>query len=230
MPVSRQDLVAALQRTARGDRAAFRLVYEATSLKLYGIVVRILGRRDLADEVLQEVYVRVWQRAGDFDTASGSPITWLAAIARNLALDEVRRKTPRSIEDFPEILQLPSESRWVGGREEGDRAAGLLLRDDAGGDREPHQPSSRYREDVAAPQPRTAQGLSWSMTEEDDIDGLAAEYVLGSLDPAERAQVDARRKTDAPLAAAVEAWERRLGPLNEQVAGIEPPAVMTDCG
>jgi RNA polymerase sigma-70 factor, ECF subfamily len=109
MPVSRQDLVAALQQTARGDRAAFRLVYEATSLKLYGIVVRILGRRDLADEVLQEVYIRVWQRAGDFDTASGSPITWLAAIARNLALDEARRKTPRSIEDFPEVLQLPSD-------------------------------------------------------------------------------------------------------------------------
>jgi len=109
MPVSRQDLVAALQRTARGDRAAFRLVYEATSLKLYGIVVRILGRRDLADEILQEVYARVWQRAGDFNTSSGSPITWLAAIARNLALDEARRKTPRSIEEFPEVLQLPSD-------------------------------------------------------------------------------------------------------------------------
>jgi RNA polymerase sigma-70 factor (ECF subfamily) len=109
MPVSRQDLVAALQQTARGDRAAFRVVYEATSLKLYGIVVRILGRRDLADEVLQEVYIRVWQRAGDFDAASGSPITWLAAVARNLALDEARRKTPRSIEEFPEVLQLPSD-------------------------------------------------------------------------------------------------------------------------
>ena len=108
MPVSRQDLVAALGRVAGGDRAAFALVYEATSLKLYGIVVRILGRRDVADEVLQEVYIRVWQRAEDFDTASGSPITWLAAIARNLALDEARRKTPRSIEDFPELLQLPS--------------------------------------------------------------------------------------------------------------------------
>jgi RNA polymerase sigma-70 factor, ECF subfamily len=107
MPVSRQDLVAALQQTARGDRAAFRLVYEATSLKLYGIVVRILGRRDLADEVLQEVYIRVWQRAGDFDAASGSPITWLAAIARNLALDEARRRRPRSLEEFPEVLQLP---------------------------------------------------------------------------------------------------------------------------
>jgi RNA polymerase sigma-70 factor, ECF subfamily len=109
MPVSRQELAAALQRTARGDKAAFRLVYEATSLKLYGIVVRILGRRDLADEVLQEVYVRVWQRAGEFDSASGSPITWLATIARNLALDQARRKSPRSIEEFPEVLELPSD-------------------------------------------------------------------------------------------------------------------------
>ena len=108
MPTSRQDLVAALGRVARGDRAAFGLVYEATSLKLYGIVVRILGRRDLADEILQDVYVRVWQRAGDFDPASGSPITWLATIARNLALDEAKRKTAASLEDFPEILQHPS--------------------------------------------------------------------------------------------------------------------------
>jgi hypothetical protein len=62
------------------------------------------------------------------------------------------------------------------------------------------------------------------MTEEDDIDGLAAEYVLGSLDPAERAQVDARRKTDAPLDAAIVAWERRLGPLSDREPGIAPPA------
>jgi RNA polymerase sigma-70 factor (ECF subfamily) len=107
-PASRQDLVAALERIGRGDRASFELVYEATSLKLYGIVVRILRRRDLADEILQDVYVRVWQRAGDFDPASGSPITWLATIARNLALDEAKRKTAASIEDFPEVLQRPS--------------------------------------------------------------------------------------------------------------------------
>jgi RNA polymerase sigma-70 factor (ECF subfamily) len=108
MPLSRNELVAALQHTARGDKAAFEAVYKATSVKLYGIVLRILGRRELADEVLQEVYFRVWQRAGDFDPASSSPITWLATIARNLALDEARRKTARSLEDFPEILQLPS--------------------------------------------------------------------------------------------------------------------------
>jgi anti-sigma factor RsiW len=61
------------------------------------------------------------------------------------------------------------------------------------------------------------------MTGEDDIDGLAAEYVLGSLDPAERADVEARRTTDASLAAAIGAWERRLGPLSEQAPGMEPP-------
>jgi RNA polymerase sigma-70 factor (ECF subfamily) len=109
MPAFKQDLVAALQHTAQGDTAAFEVVYKATSVKLYGIVVRILGRCELAEEVLQEVYVRVWQRAGDFDPTRSSPITWLATIARNRALDEARRGTTRSLEDFPELLQLPSE-------------------------------------------------------------------------------------------------------------------------
>ncbi len=109
MPQSRQDLIEALERTAHGDVAAFKTVYAATSLKLYGIVVRILGRSDLADEVLQEVYVRVWQRAGDFDPAASSPITWLATIARNRALDEARRTTMRSLDDAPELLEIPSD-------------------------------------------------------------------------------------------------------------------------
>ena len=66
------------------------------------------------------------------------------------------------------------------------------------------------------------------MTEDDDIDGLAAEYVLGSLDPAERRQVDARRNTDASLAAAIAAWERRLGPLSDRGRDVTPPAHVFD--
>jgi hypothetical protein len=62
------------------------------------------------------------------------------------------------------------------------------------------------------------------MTEEDDIDGLAAEYVLGSLSPAERTEVEARRGNDAALAAAIEAWQMRLGPLSEQAPGLQPPS------
>ena len=66
------------------------------------------------------------------------------------------------------------------------------------------------------------------MTEEDDIDGLAGEYVLGSLDATERRLVDARRRTDASLDAAIVAWERRLGPLNDRGQGVPPPAYALD--
>jgi RNA polymerase sigma-70 factor (ECF subfamily) len=109
MPLSKQDLIAALQRSARGDRAAFEQVYKATSLKLFGIIVRILGRGEVAAEVLQDVYVRVWQRAGEFNPNASSPITWMAAIARNRALDEAKRKTMRSLEEHPEVLELPGD-------------------------------------------------------------------------------------------------------------------------
>lgn len=62
------------------------------------------------------------------------------------------------------------------------------------------------------------------MTDEDDIDGLAAEYVLGSLDHNERKAVDARRVRDAKLHEAIEAWERRIGTLSDRLPGIAPPA------
>jgi RNA polymerase sigma-70 factor, ECF subfamily len=103
------DLSALLRRVAARDRAAFSALYDVTSAKLYGVVVRILHRRDLADDVLQEVYIRIWERAVDYDAGKGSPIAWMAAIARNRALDEVRRKAPVSIEDAPETLEVASE-------------------------------------------------------------------------------------------------------------------------
>jgi RNA polymerase sigma-70 factor (ECF subfamily) len=103
------DLSALLRRVAARDRAAFSALYDVTSAKLYGVVVRILHRRDLADDVLQEVYIRIWERAVDYDGGKGSPIAWMAAIARNRALDEVRRKAPVSIEDAPETLEVVSD-------------------------------------------------------------------------------------------------------------------------
>jgi anti-sigma-K factor RskA len=62
------------------------------------------------------------------------------------------------------------------------------------------------------------------MIDDDDIDGLAAEYVLGSLSSSERSAVDARRQVDPALSEAIAAWERRLGPLNDRVPDVEPPA------
>jgi RNA polymerase sigma-70 factor (ECF subfamily) len=103
------DVSALLRRVAARDRAAFSALYEATSAKLYGVIVRILVRRDIADDVLQEVYIRIWERAVDYDADKGSPIAWMAAIARNRALDEVRRKRPVSIEDAPETMDIASD-------------------------------------------------------------------------------------------------------------------------
>src|ERR1700704_5393197 len=110
MPASTHHLADALSRVAVGDRAAFETVYAATCVKLYGIVVRILGRRELAEEVLQEVYIRVWQRAAEYDPSIGSPITWLVTIARNRALDEAKRKTMRSLDELSEVLQIPNDA------------------------------------------------------------------------------------------------------------------------
>lgn len=103
------DLSSLVAAVARKDRAAFRALYDATSAKLYGILVRILVRRDIADELLQEVYVRIWERAADFDARRASPITWMATIARNRALDEVRRVRPVSLEDRPEAMDVADE-------------------------------------------------------------------------------------------------------------------------
>jgi len=66
------------------------------------------------------------------------------------------------------------------------------------------------------------------MTEDEDIDGLAAEYVLGSLDAAERADVEARRTSEGSLRAAIQAWERRLAPLLEAAPEVAPPADLLD--
>jgi RNA polymerase sigma factor (sigma-70 family) len=87
---SRSQLAAALFRVASGDRAALRMVYDGTSAKLFGVVLRILKDRSEAEDVLQDVFVTVWRKAGSFDPGKASPITWLVAIARNRAIDRLR--------------------------------------------------------------------------------------------------------------------------------------------
>lgn len=101
------DLARLMMRVAKRDRAAFAELYSATSAKLYGVTLRILNQREIADEVLQEVYVKIWERAGDFDAAQGSPISWMAAIARNRALDELRRKRSFVQDSAAEVLEVP---------------------------------------------------------------------------------------------------------------------------
>jgi len=103
------DLTQLLARTAARDTTAFAALYKQTSAKLYGVVARILNRGDVAADVLQEVYVRVWEKASEFDSAKGSALAWMATIARNRALDEVRRVRPVSLEDQPEGFEPAAE-------------------------------------------------------------------------------------------------------------------------
>jgi RNA polymerase sigma-70 factor, ECF subfamily len=86
------SLIDLLAKVSRHDRDAFAALYQATSRKLFGVVVRILNRKQVAEDVLQDVYVRIWEKAGDFNPSLGSPIAWMATIARNRALDEARRR------------------------------------------------------------------------------------------------------------------------------------------
>ena len=103
------DLSNLLSRIATRDASAFAALYKQTNAKLYGVVARILTRGDAAADALQEVYVRIWEKAGEFDPLKGSPLAWMATIARNRALDEVRRVRPVSVEDQPEGFELAAE-------------------------------------------------------------------------------------------------------------------------
>ena len=79
-----------LAEVANGSRDAFESLYQRTSSKLFGVCVRLMPDRAEAEDVLQEVYVGIWHKAGQFDPARASPITWLAMIARNKAIDRLR--------------------------------------------------------------------------------------------------------------------------------------------
>jgi RNA polymerase sigma-70 factor, ECF subfamily len=104
------ELVWLIAAVARQDEAAFERLYVATRAKLYGVVLRILRRQDLAEEVIQDTYVRVWHSAAQFNPAAASPITWMAAIARNRAIDLVRKRSELSIEEEPSALEVAAET------------------------------------------------------------------------------------------------------------------------
>ena len=85
------DLSRLLARAGLGDRAAFATLYERTSSHLFAVVLRINRDRAQAEDILQEVYVNVWRAASSFDAAQSQPLTWLTSIARNRAIDSLRR-------------------------------------------------------------------------------------------------------------------------------------------
>lgn len=103
------DIADLINRVAIGDRSAFASLYQATNPRLFAICLRILKHRPDAEEALQEVYIKVWQRSKTFATGSGSPLTWLSAIARNHAIDVIRARKPVT-DDIDEAYDLADET------------------------------------------------------------------------------------------------------------------------
>lgn len=87
-----QRLVELLQRVSLQDHAAFKQLYSLTSAHLYGVAVRFVRKRELADEIMQEAYISVWQQAGSYAATLSTPMTWLISIVRNKSLDRLRKK------------------------------------------------------------------------------------------------------------------------------------------
>ena len=117
---ARERLVGAIAGAAAGDRRAFHELYQRTSAKLYGVCCRILGEGQDAEDALQEAYANVWRRADRFDASRASPITWLAAIARNAAIDRLRARGTRRTAPIDDAYGVADES---------PRADALLERD-----------------------------------------------------------------------------------------------------
>jgi RNA polymerase sigma-70 factor (ECF subfamily) len=87
-----EALAQMLGRVALGDRAAFAALYRSTSAHLYGVILRINPDRGHAEDILQDIFVNIWRSAQGFDAARAQPMTWLTSIARNRAIDSLRRR------------------------------------------------------------------------------------------------------------------------------------------
>ncbi len=98
-------------RVALRDRQAFSDLYSATSAKLFGVILRVLNDRAEAEEVLQEVYLRVWRNAGRYQVNGLSPMTWLITIARNAAVDRKRRHMAAGVVADPNVVEAQADPR-----------------------------------------------------------------------------------------------------------------------
>ncbi len=128
-PASPDRLEGLLQAVAVGERQALRALYDLTATKLFGLALRITGRRDWAEDVVQESFVSIWHHAGDYRPQLAAPMTWMTAIVRNRALDCLRRAAAARV---PQTAEL-------------DEDLGEWLADDAAGPAELAEASQQAR-------------------------------------------------------------------------------------
>lgn len=102
------DIETYIAKCALGDRDAFSSLYSATSAKLFGICLRVLGNRSEAEDALQDVFVKIWHNADRYQVNGLIPMTWLITIARNLSIDKLRARKAKAGTGLYEAEDLPS--------------------------------------------------------------------------------------------------------------------------
>jgi RNA polymerase sigma-70 factor (ECF subfamily) len=103
-----------LERTAAGDRQAFRTLYQSAGPKLFAITLRMMRGREEAEDVLQDAFVKIWEKSWQYDPAKGDALAWLATVTRHAALDRLR-KQPKSHVAFDEAVVEEIDGAMVPG-------------------------------------------------------------------------------------------------------------------
>ena len=128
MPADRDDALL-LRHVAAGDTGALRALYSRYGAVIFGLALRTLGDRQLAEDCVQEVFVTAWRSAGRYDPRRASVSTWLFAIARNKTVDALRRRSRRPAEPLPERWpddKAPDAAELVAAGDQGRRVASAL--------------------------------------------------------------------------------------------------------
>ena len=104
------QLIALLDRVARADEAALRELYDLTSSKLYGVAVRVVSKREWAEDVLQEAYLNIWRIACDYKATLSPPMAWMGLVVRSRGLDFLRRRASERVDRMQELDDMISDT------------------------------------------------------------------------------------------------------------------------
>ncbi len=104
------DLMNLIDRMANRDEAALKALYDTTSSKLYGLALRVVNKREWAEDVVQEAYMHIWRAAADYRATLSPPMAWMGLIVRSRALDFLRRRSAERMHLTQELDEVLSDT------------------------------------------------------------------------------------------------------------------------
>jgi RNA polymerase sigma-70 factor (ECF subfamily) len=108
-------LIALLNRIALQDQLALKNLYDACAGKLYGLALRVVTQRELAEDVLQEAFLNIWRSAPDYNASLSPPMAWMGLIVRSRALDLLRRRAAERVHLTQEMDEVLADTLDGGG-------------------------------------------------------------------------------------------------------------------